>query len=160
MRIPNGSIESDVADDVWTIAFDIPSLGCECEIRVGEDDALKSGDVPDLCQLLDASQNSQNMYLMIRESNISSTPALGFPANTGGTETTIDEVTSWNSRSRPLPLSFGFTASVFLSFLDGCAFFVSPVLCLRFEGGWGEEGAIWVEDEREGVGSKFLAAFT
>ena len=55
--IPNGSIESDVADDVWTIAFDIPSLGCECEIRVGEDDALEGGNVPALCQPLDASQN-------------------------------------------------------------------------------------------------------
>ena len=53
--IPNGSIESDVANDVWTIAFDIPSLGCECEIRVGEDYALQSGDVPGLCQSLDAS---------------------------------------------------------------------------------------------------------
>ena len=53
--IPDGSVKSNVADNVWTISFDIPSFGCKCEIRVGEDYALESRDVPGLCQSLDAS---------------------------------------------------------------------------------------------------------
>lgn len=35
-------------------------------------------------------------YLMIIESNISSTPPFGFPANIGGTERTREVVATWN----------------------------------------------------------------
>lgn len=36
------------------------------------------------------------IYLIIIESNISSTPPLGFPANIGGTDKTREVVATWN----------------------------------------------------------------
>lgn len=84
----------------------------------------------------------EKAHLITSESKSSSTPALGFPAKTGATETVMSAVTSWNSRSRPLPLpSFcvGWTSD-FLSFFCGWLLFVAPAF--RFDGGLGEDGDI------------------
>lgn len=53
-----------------------------------------------LTELEDGVEGSvERRYLIIIESNISSTPALGFPANIGGTAMTREVVATWNSLS-------------------------------------------------------------
>jgi len=86
------------------------------------------------------------------ESSSSSTPALGFAAKTGGTESTRVAVTTWNSRSGCFfaPSSAVDFSAVF-NFLDGGAVDAVAVEGLRLDVERGEEGDIL------GLGSLDLA---